>query len=443
MEKTELRIEGREVRNVIAKHMQADGMDLVADLGKSRGVHLYDSQREEYFLDFFSCYATVPLGYNHPRMVSKEVVEELGWAAVVKPSNSDVYSRPMAEFVETFARVGVPDFLHYMFFIEGGSLAVENALKTAFDWKVRKNLSVGKGEKGYKVIHFREAFHGRSGYTLSLTNTSDPRKIQYFPKFDWPRVINPKCQFPLEGANLERVKQLEEEALSHISRILEADGDDVACLIVEPIQSEGGDNHFRLEFHRNLRRICDEHDILFIYDEVQTGFGSSGKFWACEHYVKPDIVCFGKKSQVCGILVSERVDEVPDNVFHVPSRINSTWGGNLVDMVRSRIHLEIYEKDNVVEHARRMGDVLLRELQQLQQDFPNKISNARGLGLLCAFDLPNRETRRQLIASLFKKRLIILTCGEKSIRFRTSLNIPEEDLLNGLRIIREAVAELD
>ncbi len=443
MEKTQLTIEGSQVRSVIARHMQADGMDLVADLGKSRGVYLYDSQRDEFFLDFFACYATVPLGYNHPAMVSREVVEELGWAAVVKPSNSDVYSRPMAEFVDTFARVGVPDFLRYMFFIEGGSLAVENALKTAFDWKVRKNLANGKGERGYKVIHFREAFHGRSGYTLSLTNTSDPRKIQYFPKFDWPRVVNPKCVFPVEGENLERVKQVEEEAIAHIMRILETEGDEVACLILEPIQSEGGDNHFRLDFHRRLRRICDDHEILFIYDEVQTGFGASGRFWCFEHYVKPDIVCFGKKSQVCGILVSGRVDDVPDNVFHVPSRINSTWGGNLVDMVRSRIHLEIYERDRIVEHVSRMGEILLAELHQLQHDFPAVVSNARGVGLLCAFDLPNRETRRQLIAALFKKRLIILPCGDRSIRFRTSLNIPEEDLRKGMRLIREAIGELD
>ncbi len=443
MEKTQLTVDYSQVRSIIARHMQAEGMDLAADLGRSRGAYLYDGQRDVYFLDFFSCYATVPLGYGHPRLTAPGTIEELGRAAVVKPSNSDLYSWPMAQFVETFARVGVPDFFKYLFFIEGGALAVENALKTAFDWKVRKNLAAGKGERGYKVIHFREAFHGRSGYTLSLTNTSDPRKIQHFPKFDWPRVVNPKCKFPLTGDNLEEVKKVEKEALQHIQQILETEGDEVACLIIEPIQSEGGDNHFRLEFHRELRRICDEHDILFIYDEVQTGFGASGRMWAFEHYVKPDILCFGKKSQVCGIAVTDRVDSVAENVFHVPSRINSTWGGNLVDMVRSRIHLEIYEKENIVDHVRRVGRMLLDELRQLEADFPNKISNSRGLGLLCAFDLPSREQRKQLLKDLFQRRLIILPCGERSIRFRTAMNIPEEDLLKGMGIIREAVAAME
>jgi len=333
--------------------------------------------------------------------------------------------------------------MKHTFFIEGGALAVENALKTAFDWKVRKNLARGsKKERGYKVIHFQEAFHGRSGYTLSLTNTSDVRKTQYFPKFDWPRIVNPKCSFPLEGENLQQVEKLEERALAQIQTLLAKDSEDICALILEPIQGEGGDNQFRPVFHAELRRICDENDILLIYDEVQTGFGATGRMWAFEHYVRPDILAFGKKFQVCGILASDRVDEVADNVFHVPSRINSTWGGNLTDMVRCRLYLEIFEEEKVLEHSRRMGEVLLAELRQLEEEFPSKVSNTRGIGLFCAFDLPDAEFRSQLRQKLFENRLLILPCGEHSIRFRTALNIREEDLLKGLRIIREVLHEM-
>ncbi len=441
MEQTTM-VDAGQVRKTIGRYLLADGLDLVADFRRSRSCHLYDLKRQEYFLDFFGCYATLPLGYNHPRLTSAEAREELAWCAVQKPSNSDVYSPYMADFVETFARVGLPSTMKHMFFIEGGALAVENALKTAFDWKVRKNLAAGRGEKGYQVIHFRQAFHGRSGYTLPLTNTFDPRKTQYFPVFNWPRISNPTCSFPLVGANLKQVKQAEAQALAEIRAVLEKDPHDVACLIVEPIQSEGGDNHFRPEFHRALRRICDEYEILFIYDEVQTGFGATGRMWAFEHYVEPDILCFGKKSQVCGFLSTDRVDDIPDNVFRVSSRINSTWGGNLVDMVRSRMHLEIYESEGILEHVSRMGRVLLDELKQLQEDHPDKISNARGLGLLCAFDTPNTDFRVRLRQRLFESRLLILGCGERSIRFRTSLNIPEDDLRGGLRIIREVIAEM-
>lgn len=292
------------------------------------------------------------------------------------------------------------------------------------------------------MLHFREAFHGRSGYTLSLTNTADANKTKYFPKFSWPRITNPKCTFPLEGENLEGVRRAEGEALEQIEAAIRSHADDIACLILEPIQAEGGDNHFRPEFHRALRRICDQHEIMMIYDEVQTGMGATGKMWGFEHFAEPDMVAFGKKSQVCGILVNDRIDEVPENVFHVPSRINSTWGGNLVDMLRCKTYLEIYEEENVLEHCQRMGKVLLEGIQQLQKEFPEKLSNARGLGLLCAFDLPSQEFRKRFREKLFEKRLLMLPCGERSIRFRTALNIPERDLHKGLQIIRDVLREM-
>ena len=440
MEEVEL-IHPSNGREVLARHLLADGLNLVFDLERSRGSRIYDARAGEFYLDFFSCFATVPLGYKHSRLTARETIEELGWAAVQKPSNSDIYTPEMAAFVDTFSRFGVPESMPHMFLIEGGALAVENALKTSFDWKVRKNLASARGERGSQVIHFQDAFHGRSGYTLSLTNT-DPVKTDYFPQFNWPRIGNPNCVFPLKGENLEKVMAAEQEALNQIRTVLDAIGEDVACLIIEPIQCEGGDHHFRPEFHRALRRSCDQYDILFIYDEVQTGFGMTGKMWAFEHFVEPDIASFGKKSQVCGIIAGARVDEVPDNVFKVSSRLNSTWGGNLVDMVRSRIHMGIFEDENTFEHVRVMGEVLLSELRQLQEDYPGRVSNARGLGLLCAFDLPDTETRNRLVKDLFKRHLIILGCGSRAIRFRTSLNIPEEDLREGLSIISEAVRAL-
>lgn len=443
MEAGQLRIEAADVQELLSRYMVEERLDVVADLERSQGAHLYDAKRAEMFLDFFSFYSTCPVGYNHPHLLRSETLRELGRLAVHKPSNSDVASREMAEFVETFVDLAKPEFMKHMFFIEGGTLAVENALKVAFDWKVRKNLARGLGgEKGSKVIHFREAFHGRSGYTLSLTNTWDLSKVQFFPKFDWPRIVNPKCTFPLEGKNLEIVQQLEAEALAQIEAAIVDDPDEIACLILEPIQGEGGDNHFRPEFHRRLRQVCDDNEILLIYDEVQTGLGATGRMWAFEHYVKPDILAFGKRSQVCGILVSERVDEVSDHVFCLPGRINSTWGGNLIDMVRCRLYLEIYRKENVLEHSRRVGAGLLRELQQLEREFGSKLFNARGIGLFCSFDLPDAEFRKRFREKLFERRLLILPCGERSIRFRPALNIAEEDVHKGMQIFREVLQEM-
>ena len=442
METSALTADPQRALDMLSKHTLADGYPLVVDLSRSHGSYIYDAKRDTEYLDLFTCFATCPLGYNHPHLLRAESTDKLGRTAVNKPSNSDIYSWEYVEFVETFTRVAKPDYMKYAFFIEGGTLAVENALKAAFDWKVHKNLAKGVGEeKGYKVIHFKDAFHGRSGYTLSMTNT-DPAKTQFFPKFDWPRIDNPACRYPMEGDNLSRVQAAEATSLDQIRDAIAADPDDVACIIIEPIQSEGGDHHFRIDFHRQLRRICDESDILLIHDEVQTGFGATGRFWAHEHYVRPDLLAFGKKSQVCGILAGPRLDEVPENVFRVSSRINSTWGGNLVDMVRCSLYLGIYERENLLDHVEKSGRYLLGQLQAMSEEFEGLVSNPRGLGLMCAFDLPDGGNRRVFLDKLFEHHVLMLGCGDRSVRFRTALNIPREDLDKGLDIIRKVLREL-
>ncbi|HLV01053.1 MAG TPA: L-lysine 6-transaminase [Acidobacteriota bacterium] len=443
MEEAGVSVTAASVHPIIQTYMLGDGLQIVADLERSQGSRIYDLRSNRTYLDFFSCFATLPLGFNHPQLASPESRERLGKVAVQKPSNSDLYSRELAEFVQSFARAAKPEPMKYLFFIDGGALAVENALKAAFDWKVQKNFQNGlTEERGFQVLHFQDAFHGRSGYTLSLTNTWDHRKTRYFPTFNWPRVLNPRCRFPMEGVNRETVLRDEAESLQQIERLLQERNQDIACVILEPIQCEAGDNHFRPEFHASVRRLCDQYEVLMIYDEVQTGFGTTGKMWAAEHYVLPDIIAFGKKSQVCGIMVSSRIDEVPEHVFKVSSRINSTWGGNLVDMVRCRMILDIYESEDILEIARSRGELLMKELQALEADFPHVVSNARGLGLLCAVDLPDTMTRDRLRGELFEQGVIILGCGPRSIRFRTALNIPEEDLAEGLSRLRKVVARL-
>src|SRR6056297_1612048 len=363
-------IQPKNVRSTLQKHILADGYEMVLDLKKSKGAYLHDSASGKDYLDFFTFFASNPLGMNHDKLAGDaDFVAKLGQVAINKPSNSDVYTEEMAHFVDTFSRVGIPDYMPYAFFVSGGALAVENALKVAFDWKVQKNFKKRyRSEKGHKVLHLDRAFHGRSGYTMSLTNT-DPQKTKYFPKFDWPRIINPAITFPLTDKNLDHVKEMEQQAIAQAERYFEIYKDDIACILMEPIQGEGGDNHFRPEFHQALRDLADEHEALLIYDEVQTGVGLTGKFWAHEHFVKPDILAFGKKAQVCGILASKRVDDVKDNVFHVSSRINSTWGGNLVDMVRFGRILDVIEEENLVDNAATVGNYLQDKLTTLAQKF--------------------------------------------------------------------------
>jgi len=309
------------------------------------------------------------------------------------------------------------------------------------DWKVRQNFRKGlKVESGHQILHFREAFHGRSGYTVSMTNTADPRKYQYFAKFDWPRVSNPHLRFPVDATELARVKQAEAATLTEIRAAFGMRKHDIAAICIEPIQAEGGDHHFRTEFLAALKSIAHEHDALLIFDEVQTGVGLTGRFWAHEGIgVEPDLVAFGKKMQVCGFLGGGRIDEEPENVFKVSSRINSTWGGNLVDMVRCQRYLEIIEEEKLVENAAAVGAHLLGGLESLQAERPDAVSNVRGRGLMCAVDLPDTETRDRLMDKAYELGLMILGCGKRSIRFRPALDITRSEIDEALALVRKAL----
>lgn len=432
-------VEPKDVHATIGRYMLADGEHLVVDLAGSHGPYLRDAATGREYLDFYAYFASQPVGHNHPRLREPEFMKRIAEVALHNPANSDVYTTYMAEFVQTFARVAMPAEMPHLFLVTGGALAVENALKTAFDWKVRKNLAAGKGEKGAGVIHFREAFHGRSGYALSLTNTADPRKYQYFPKFDWPRISNPKLRFPITERSLAETAADEAQAIAQIQQAVQRCPDDIAALIIEPIQGEGGDNHFRPEFFRELRRLADEHGFLFIVDEVQSGMGATGRMWAIEHMgVEPDIIAFGKKAQVCGIIAGPRIDEAPDNVFRVSSRINSTWGGNLADMVRCQRYLEIMVEENLVENAGRMGQLLLDGLAGLAGR-SDLISNVRGRGMMIAFDLPNGQARDIFRGLLLENGLVALKCGERSIRFRPMLDLDAATVKEGLAIVEKSL----
>ncbi len=425
------------VHAAIARHMLADGYEMVLDLDESRGSTLVDARDGTEYLDLFTFFASSALGMNHPALTTDEALTELGHVAVNKPSNSDVYTVPMARFVETFARVLGDPALPHLFFIDGGGLAVENALKIAFDWKSRWNEAHGiDADLGTKVLHLERAFHGRTGYTMSLTNT-DPNKVARFPKFDWPRIPSPSI-----NGNAD-VEAAEREALAAARTAFEDNPHDIACFIMEPIQGEGGDNHFRPQFLQAMQQLCREFDALFVIDEVQTGVGMTGTAWAYQQMgVQPDVVAFGKKAQVCGVMAGGRVDEVPDNVFVVGSRINSTWGGNLTDMVRARRIFEIIEADALIERARFLGAHLLHELTGLAEKY-DIVCDVRGMGLMCAITLPSADVRDAIITKLREdEHVMMLGCGVAGLRVRPALTISIEELDRGIAALDRVLSSI-
>jgi len=171
--------------------------------------------------------------------------------------------------------------------------------------------------------------------------------------------------------------------------------------------------------------------------------GGTGTAWAYQQLgLEPDIVAFAKKVQLGGIMAGRRVDEVPDNVFRVSSRINSTWGGGLVDMVRSRRILEIVERDRLFDHAAAMGDVLLKLLVDVQQRHNRWVSNARGRGLLCAIDVPDGASRDKVLAGLRDRRVLMLPCGTRTVRMRPALCVGEDELRAGVAALDDVLGSL-
>ena len=428
-------IDAANARAVLEKWILATGMPLICDLERSQGAYLYDASRNIEYLDFFGFFGSRPLGFNHRGLLQRPFLERLQRAALHKPSNCDVYTVEFARFTDAFCSVALGGAFPHVFFIDGGGPAVDNAVKAAVDWKVRKNLGASRGQKGTQILHFKQAFHGRTGYALSLTDPYDIRKTQYFPMFNWPRVSNPKMQFPFDAAALRSVEEREAQSLKEIAHAFDANAHDIAAVIIEPIQGEGGDNYFRSEFLRQLRQICNAHEALLIFDEVQTGFGATGKWWDYQHHgVQPDILVFGKKTQICGFAATARMDEV-DSVFKIASRISSTFEGNIVDMVRCERVIEIIEEEKLIDNAATMGAYLLRVLQDLAQEHRN-MTAVRGRGLWAAFDMPSHEARNRLLKCCFDAELLVLACGERSIRLRPALDITADS-------IGRAAAQLD
>lgn len=424
-------------------HVTGDLLDIVVDLDTGDGCRLRDRRDGTEYLDMTMYFSSAPLGHGHKGLRTPEFEAALLRTARVKPANPDFATVEQARFAETFRRVfGDPELPH-LFLIEGGGPAVENALKVAFDWKTKHNSAKGIATAGRRAMHLEHAFHGRTGYTMSLTNT-DPTKVRDYPKFDWPRISSPAVE-PGPEWDSPDLLPAEHHALREAEGALRRYGAEIACFVYEPIQGEGGDRHLRPVFLREMQRLCQEHDVLTVADEVQSGGGLTGYAWAHAALgLRPDLVAFGKRLQVCGVMGGRRVSEIENNAFREPSRISSTWGGSLVDMVRATRILEVIEQDGLLRHAERMGEMLLAELRGLADEFPNPVGAPRGRGLMCAIDFTDTATRDRAIAIAREHhRTIFLPSGPRSLRWRPALSVRPDEISDAVTALRKTIAELD
>merc|ERR1712176_318423 len=339
-----------------------------------------------------------------------------------------------------------PNGTHHIQTLMCGSCTVENAFKSAFGYQAYKERGgegpselelqscmdgISPGSPDRVILGFRGAFHGRTFGSLSVTNSKAAIKVD-MPAFDWPHAPFPNLKYPLKAEESRCLEEIEDIFFNY-KNILNRP---VAAMIIEPIQGEGGDRIASDDFYRNLKKICEKYDSVFIVDEVQTGFGATGKWWASDFWdISTDILCYAKKSQACGFYYSDKFSHNPN------TRIFNTWMGEPLKLVMMSKCIEIVNRENLLNNATKVGNMLHDGLLELQKETDGKVNSIRGRGLIQAFDGHSVEFRDKMVNKTFKNGLLIGPCGNKGIRFRPSLNFTEEDCAKTLDILRKSARE--
>tara|TARA_Y100001934_G_C12281283_1_gene740050 strand:- start:108 stop:1346 length:1239 start_codon:yes stop_codon:yes gene_type:complete len=404
-------------------------MEILCDLSKSKGSYIYDVRRETEFLDLGGSFGPRPLGINHPKMMDPEFLTSLGRIAMHK----DVFSIEASSFVDKFSTIPLGSHFEKVHFVDGESSALQAALNLALDWKSRRNLAASQGAQRAQIIHFDDGSDGRERGASQRAQGQISRDFAL-------KVPSPLVRFPLREENVTDIEKREERSLQEIEALFVAHPNNIAGIILEPIQSEGGDNYFHTEFLKELRGLCDRHDSLLIFDEVHTGLTGTGQWWDWQyHGVKPDLMVFGARAQVCGIALAQRVHESKGPIVS-PGASLARFEGRLVDMMWCQRMIEIIEEDDLLSSAATMGDYLHKLVNDIPDIIP-EISNIRGRGLWVTFDFPSAVERDKVVAACFEEMLIVRPCGDSSIRIRPTLDVKADAIGRGIAQLEAALCK--
>ena len=382
--------------------------NIKVDFEKSQGSYVYDKNSKKSYLDFFGMYASLPLGYNHPTLTSKEFNDEILRCAHIKVTNCEFISSETEEFDREFSEFcgkGIFSNFHYC---STGALAVEAAIKTCLHYKNYHTPN---------ILSFKNSFHGVNSYGGFVTDrffSSTPR-LKGFPE-----TFSTKCNYDL----------------NQVENLLSNKDSPVTCVLVEPIQCTAGDIYHNGEFFNKIRFLCDKYDVPLVFDEIQVGFGTTGKLWYFEHLeITPDIVLFGKKTQVSGLMTIEKFAGIYDkeNV----NRLEVTWNSDTIDMIRSKFILRTIQKDKILKNVIERGQQIASLLSQIDE-----VEGLRSKGLIIGFDLKDPASRDQFMKVLYDKGMICNSTGRRSIRLRPNLNLSTDDALKGCELIKEALQEI-
>ncbi|KAK8041916.1 4-aminobutyrate aminotransferase [Apiospora rasikravindrae] len=425
-------------------------LNMLADYTQSFGNYFVDPDGNK-LLDVYAQIASIPLGYNNPALKKAAQSPEMIDAIINRPALGNFPSHNWAEILETGILKVAPKGLDQVFTAMAGSDANETAYKAAFMWRRMKerggptvefteeemNSSMNNqtpGASQLSIMSFKTAFHGRLFGSLSTTRSKPIHKLD-IPAFDWPQATFPLLKYPLEEHAEENAKA-EAASIAEVEDLIKNYHVPPCAVIVEPIQSEGGDNHASPAFFRKLREVTAKHNVLLIVDEVQTGVGATGKFWAHDHWdlpSPPDMVTFSKKAQTAGYYYGN-----PELRPNKPYRQFNTWMGDPARCLLFRAIIDEVQRLDLVANTAKVGDYLYGKLEALAQKYPNEFQNLRGKnrGTFIAFDNPNRD---QFIAKVKKLGVNIGGSGANAVRLRPMLIFEQQHADILLETLEKAV----
>lgn len=427
----------------------------VTDYDKSLGNYIVDVDGNTY-LDLYAQIASIALGYNNPKLIELMSTPEMKNAIVNRPASGNFPAKELNDTLKKILKVAPKGQTHVWSGLSGAD-ANELAMKAAFMYYMQKKRggfdvefsndelssvmeNQAPGAPQLSVLSFKKAFHGRLFASGSATCSKPIHKLD-FPAFDWPKAEYPYYQYPLED-NADANKKEDDRCLKIVEDLIKTWKSPVAALLIEPIQSEGGDNHASKYFLQGLRDITLKYDVVYIIDEVQAGVGATGKMW-CHEYadIQPpvDLVTFSKKFQSAGYFFHD--DKfIPNKAY----RQFNTWCGDTARMlVAGCIGNEIIE-NNLIEHVNTVGDYLFGKLQKLQSQYPTKFGRLRGQGrgTFIAWDLESGAERDNLLKTLKLNGCNVGGCAEKSVRLRPTLTFEKKHVDIFIDVLSKCVAEL-
>ena len=394
------------------------------DFEKSYGSYFVDKDNQKEYLDFFGQYSTLAIGYNHPIFKTDDYLKEIQSLSHQKITNCEVLSNESAEFdkiFQAFTSNGIFSYFHYSC---TGALAVEAAIKTAMDYK---------GGKNHRIISFKKSFHGINSYGGILTDRFEPvkQRLNNFPGSYWKPIDNPVISY--ENGKEIINDNLVYDTLKEIETIIVQDKN-VCAILIEPIQCTYGDRYFPNIFFESIRELSTKYDIPLIFDEIQVGFGGTGKLWYFEHLpITPDILIYGKKTQLSGIAVREKFGKIFDRSI----RLEVTWDADIIDMVRCKYIIKAYDEGNVLDNVNHMASKLKCGLLKI-----DGLKNIRNSGLLFAFDFEKKSQRNVFLDHLKANNMLCNPTGDKTIRLRPNLFVNSTEIDNALSIIRLSASKI-